>query len=199
MTISTVTPYFITGTPCTVFCYKKRRQSKRTQTNVSNLYIWELPWPMVSEGLIYPTGMYPNSWEIEIAMVSDKHLPDKDHMFLAITNLYSNNWRNPKWKIYFISASCYCFEHTPICVTDSTDLSRRIPALSTTYTCTNSSKPSVWSCLHSQQNHSLLQPCHLPGRTQTKMYSSHYNSKSHSGKKNKTDNVHIPYHCCAFI
>ena len=120
-TISTVTPNFVTGTPCTVFCYTNRRQSKRTQTNVTNLYIWQPPWPMGPDGLIYPTGMYPNSWEIEIVMVSDKHLPDKDHMFLAITNLHSNNWRNPKWKIYFISASCYCFEHTPICVTDSTE------------------------------------------------------------------------------
>ena len=100
ITITTVTPNLITGIPCTVFCYKNRRQSKRIQTNVSHLYILEPPWPMGTE----------------IATVSDQHLPDKDPMFLT------NNWRNLKWKIYFISASCYCFEHIPISIIDSSEL-----------------------------------------------------------------------------
>ena len=120
ITTATVTPNLITGIPCTVFCHKKRTQSKRTHTNVSNLHILEPPWPMGSWGPYYPNDTYPNSWEIEIVTVSDQHFPDKDPMFLAITNLLTNNWINLKWKIYFISASCYCFEHIPICVTDST-------------------------------------------------------------------------------
>jgi hypothetical protein len=75
----------------------------------------------ISDGRIYPTGVYSNSWQIETAMVSDQHLPDKDPVFPATTNLLPNDGRNPKRKIYLINAACCCSEHTPICVTDSTE------------------------------------------------------------------------------
>lgn len=48
-------------------------------------------------------------------------LATKDPIFLATSNLLTNDCRNLKLEIYFISAGCWCFEHTPICVTDSTE------------------------------------------------------------------------------
>ena len=45
----------------------------------------------------------------------------KDPIFLATTNLLTNDCRYLKLEIYFIYAGCWCFEHTPICVTDSAE------------------------------------------------------------------------------
>ena len=99
---------------------------------------------MGSEGLIYPTGMYPNSWEIEITTVSDKHLLDKDPMFLAITSLplITEEIRSGRFILSVLVATILNISQS-VSLILLKDLSRRIPALSATSTCTNSSKLSI--------------------------------------------------------